>query len=65
MHKSRAVFNSISTKLLLLITIGTFVLATALVAISIALTSKILTKGAATQMNLSVRSAATISIRNF
>ena len=52
MHKSRAVFNSISTKMLLLITIGTFVLAASLMTISIVLTSKIITKGAATQMNL-------------
>ena len=38
--------------MLLLITIGTFVLAASLMTISIVLTSKIITKGAATQMNL-------------
>ena len=52
MKKSKAFFSSISTRLMLLIIIGTFVLATVLVSVSIALTSKILTKGASTQMNL-------------
>ena len=52
MKKSRAFFSSISTRLMLLIIIGVFVLATVLVTVSVLLTSRILTKGAAAQMNL-------------
>ena len=52
MKKSKAFFSSISTRLMLLIIIGVFVLATVLVAVSIVLTSRILTKGASAQMNL-------------
>lgn len=52
MKKKKTVFTSINTKLMLLITIGTFLLAAVLVTVSIVLTSKILTEGAAIQMNL-------------
>ena len=52
MKKPKSFFLSISTKMMLLIVIGTFVLAATLVIISVVLTSRILTKGAATQMNL-------------
>ncbi len=52
MKKSKAFFSSISTRLMLLIIIGVFVLATVFVTVSVVLTSRILTKGAVTQMNL-------------
>ena len=52
MKRSKSFFASIRTKLLLLIIIGIFVLAAVLVTVSVVLTSRILTKGAATQMNL-------------
>jgi len=44
--------SSISTKLMLLIIIGVFLLSAVLVTVSIVLTGRILTKGAANQMNL-------------
>ena len=52
MKKSKAFFSSISTKMLLLVIVGAFVLAATLVTVSVVLTSRILTKGAVTQMNL-------------
>ena len=52
MKKSKAFFSSISTRLMLLIIIGILLLATSLVVISALLSNKILTKGAAAQMNL-------------
>ena len=52
MQKRKAFFTSISKKLMLLNIIGTFILAVTLVAVAIALSSKILTKGASAQMNL-------------
>ena len=52
MKKSKVFFSSISAKMMLLVIVGAFVLAATLVTVSIILTSKILTKGAAAQMNL-------------
>ena len=52
MKKFKTFFSSISTKIMLLIIIGVFVLSATLVTISIILTGRILTTGAATQMNL-------------
>ena len=52
MKKIRAFFSSISTKLMLLIVIGIFVLAVSLVTICIILMSDMITQSAATQMNL-------------
>ena len=52
MQKRKAFFTSISKKLMLLNIIGAFILAVTLVAVAIALSSKILTKGASAQMNL-------------
>lgn len=52
MKKTKEFFSSISVKLMMLIIIGIIVLATSLVVISALLANKILTKGAATQMNL-------------
>lgn len=52
MQKRKAFFTSISKKLMLLNIIGAFTLAVTLVAVAIALSSKILTKGASAQMNL-------------
>lgn len=52
MSRSKSFFSSISTKLILLIIIETFVLAAVLVTISIAVTTRILTEDAASQMNL-------------
>ena len=52
MKKSGSFLSSISTKLMLLIIIGVFLLSAVLVTVSIVLTGRILTKGAATQMNL-------------
>jgi len=52
MKKSKAFFSSISTKMMLLGIIGAVVLAATLVTVSVVLTSRILTKGAVTQMNL-------------
>ena len=52
MQKRKAFFTSISKKLMLLNIIGAFILAVTLVAVAIALSSKILTTGASAQMNL-------------
>ena len=52
MQKRKAFFTSISKKLMLLYIIGAFSLAVTLVAVAIALSSKILTEGASAQMNL-------------
>ena len=52
MQKRKAFFTSISKKLMLLNFIGAFILAVTLVAVAIALSSKILSKGASAQMNL-------------
>ena len=52
MQKRKAFFTSISKKLMLLNIIGAFILAVTLVAVAIALSSKILSKGASAQMNL-------------
>ena len=52
MQKRKAFFTSISKKLMLLNIIGAFTLAVTLVAVAIALSSKILTTGASAQMNL-------------
>ena len=52
MQKRKAFFTSISKKLMLLSIIGAFTLAVTLVAVAIALSSKILSKGASAQMNL-------------
>ena len=52
MQKRKAFFTSISKKLMLLNIIGTFILAVTLVAVAIALSSKILSEGASAQMNL-------------
>lgn len=52
MKKAKSFFSSISTRLMLLIIIGVFVLAAVFVTVSGVLTSRILTKGAAAQMNL-------------
>ncbi len=52
MKKTKAFFSSISTKLILLIVIGAFLLAITLVAICVILTNRILTENTATQMNL-------------
>ena len=52
MKRSKSVFTSISTKVLLLIVLGAFILAATLVTISVVLSGKILTREAATQMNL-------------
>ena len=51
-EKKKTFFSSISTKLVLLIVIGTFALAVCLLTICVLLTGRILTKNAATQMNL-------------
>ena len=52
MQKRKAFFTSISKKLMLLNIIGAFILAVTLVAVAIALSSKILSEGASAQMNL-------------
>ena len=52
MQKRKAFFTSISKKLMLPNIIGAFILAVTLVAVAIALSSKILSKGASAQMNL-------------
>jgi diguanylate cyclase (GGDEF)-like protein len=52
MQKRKAFFTSISKKLMLLYIIGAFTLAVTLVAVAIALSSKILSEGASAQMNL-------------
>lgn len=52
MQKRKAFFTSISKKLMLLNIIGAFSLAVTLVAVAIALSSKILSEGASAQMNL-------------
>lgn len=52
MQKRKAFFTSISKKLMFLYIIGAFSLAVTLVAVAIALSSKILTEGASAQMNL-------------
>ena len=52
MKRSGSFLSSISTKLMLLIIIGVFLLSAVLVTVSIVLTGRILTKGAANQMNL-------------
>ncbi len=52
MKKSKAFFSSLSTKMMLLVVIGAFLLALTLVAISGILTNRILTENAASQMNL-------------
>ena len=52
MQKRKAFLTSISKKLMLLYIIGAFSLAVTLVAVAIALSSKILTEGASAQMNL-------------
>ena len=52
MQKRKAFFTSISKKLILLNIIGAFILVVTLVAVAIALSSKILTTGASAQMNL-------------
>ena len=52
MQRRKAFFTSISKKLMLLNIIGAFILAVTLVAVAIALSSKILSKGASAQMNL-------------
>ena len=52
MKKTKAFFSSISTKLILLIVIGAFLLAITLVTICVILTNRILTENTATQMNL-------------
>ena len=52
MQKRKAFFTSISKKLMLLNIIGAFTLAVTLVAVAIALSSKILSEGASAQMNL-------------
>ena len=52
MKKTKAFFSSISTKLILLIVIGAFLLAITLVTICVILTNRILTENTVTQMNL-------------
>ena len=52
MQKRKAFFTSISKKLMLLNIIGAFILVVTLVAVAIALSSKILSEGASAQMNL-------------
>ncbi|MBP5775860.1 MAG: diguanylate cyclase [Clostridiales bacterium] len=52
MEKKKTFFSSISTKLVMLIVICIFVLAVSLLAICVLLTGRILTRNAATQMNL-------------
>ena len=52
MKKTKAFLSSISTRMILLIVIGAFLLAITLVAICVILTNRILTENTATQMNL-------------
>ena len=52
MKKIKTFFLSIRTRLVLLVIVGIIILAASLVVISVLLSSKILTKGATTQMNL-------------
>ncbi|MCR5340806.1 MAG: diguanylate cyclase [Saccharofermentans sp.] len=52
MKKSKAFFSSLSTKMMLLVIIGAFLLAITLVAICVILTNRILTENTAAQMNL-------------
>ena len=52
MQKRKVFFSTISKRLMLVVAIGAIVLAATLVSVAIALSSKILTKGACAQMNL-------------
>lgn len=52
MKRSKVFFSSLSTKMMLLIIIGAFLLAITLVTISVILTNRILTENTAAQMNL-------------
>ena len=52
MQNKKAFFSSISKKLMILVIVGAFILAVTLVTVAILLSGRILTKGAATQMNL-------------
>lgn len=52
MKKTKDFFSSLSTKMILLILIGAFLLAITLVTISVILTNRILTENTASQMNL-------------